>query len=324
MSPRVGAVLEPQGFSVPETLERAALVEDLGLSSLWLVQMPGQWDGATILAALAERTKRMTLGSAILPLYSRPPVVMASTAITLDELSRGRFALGLGLGHRGVGEWMVGAGAAPPAVPATREYLRIVLGAIRDGEVDHDGEWFSGHVFYPDSQARRSELPVYLGAFGPKMLELAGEVADGALLWMCTPEYVRDTAMPALRRGWERRSDGRYPGGAGFDVAVLLSAAVTPDPAADRARFGDYLANYLRVPTYRRLFTASGFGAQLAAGRADEAMIHGLGAIGDAAEVGGRIETFAAAGATQILISPTAGAFSDREQYLATVRVAVT
>ncbi|GAA4727247.1 LLM class flavin-dependent oxidoreductase [Phytohabitans rumicis] len=323
MKPRIGVVLEPQGLSVPETLERADLVENQGVSSLWLVQMPGRWDVGTVLAALAARTKRMTLGSAILPLYSRPPVVMASTALTLDELSGGRFALGLGLGLRGVGEWMVGAGAAPPAVAAMREYLRIVLDAVRDGEADHDGTWFSGHVFYPPAQSRRPDVPVYLGTFGPRMLELAGELADGVVLTMCTPEYLRDTAMPALRRGLERRTDGRWAGGAGFDVAVLLPAAVTADAVVERARFGDYLANYLRVPTYKRLFAASGFGAQLAAGRPDETMIRALSAIGDDTEVSARAEALAAAGATQLLVSSTAGAFGDRNQFLETVRAAM-
>ena len=323
MSHRVGAVLEPQGVSVPEVVERAVLSEEAGVDSQWLIQMPGRWESATVLGALAARTSRITLGSAILPLYSRPPVVMASTALTLAELSGGRFTLGLGLGHRGVGEWMVGAGEAPPAVPGMREYTEIVLAAIRSGEVDQDGQWFSGHAFYPADQGSRPELPVYLGAFGPRMLELAGEIADGVLLWMCTPEYVRDVAMPAIRRGLARRTDGRYSGGRGFEVAVLVCAAVTPDPAGDAEGFADYLSNYVRVPTYRRLFTASGFGDQVKAGRPDEAMVHALAAIGDADDLGGRMDAFAAEGVTQMLVSPTSSAFYDRQRYLDTLQAAL-
>lgn len=317
---RVGAVLEPQGIPLQETLERATLTEDLGVASQWLIQMPGRWESSTVLAALAARTARMTLGSAILPLYSRPPVVMASTAMTLAELSGGRFALGLGLGHRGVGEWMVGAGDMPPGVPATREYLQIVLAATRDGEVDHDGKWFGGHAFYAPTQTRQPDLPVYVGAFGPRMIELAGELADGVLLWMCTPGYVREVAMPALSRGLERRTDGRYPGGAGFDVAALICASVTPDVAADKEGFDSYLSAHVRVPTYRRLFEASGFGAQVRAGRPDQEMIQALAAIGDGAELRARMDMFAAEGVTQMLITPISNAFVDRDRYLDTVR----
>ncbi|MFD8386585.1 LLM class flavin-dependent oxidoreductase [Streptomyces sp. NPDC059679] len=323
MTYRIGAVLEPHGTSVPEVLERAVLTEELGVSSQWLIQMPGRWEAGTVLGALAARTRKIELGSAILPLYSRPPVVMASTALTLAELSEGRFALGLGLGRRGVGEWMVGAGTMPSALPAMREYMKIVLAVTRDGEVDVDGTWFSGHAFFPSPSNDRPELPVYMGAFGPKMLELAGELADGVLLWMCTPEYVRDVAMPALSRGFERRTDGRHPGGEGFDVALLLCAAVTPDPETDRDGFADYLSNYVRVPTYRRLFEASGYGAQLKSGRPDREMVEGLGVIGTAAELRARMDRFAAEGVTQILVSPTSTAFLQRDRYLATVQAAL-
>ncbi|MEZ0075264.1 LLM class flavin-dependent oxidoreductase [Planotetraspora sp. GP83] len=315
---RVGVLLEQRNLSPAETLARAGLADELGVDSQWLVQLPNQRDSVVLLAAMAARTGRSGIGSAILPLYSRPPVVMAHTALTLDELSGGRFTLGLGLGHRGVGEWMVGAGTTPPAVAGTREYLQITTSLIRDGEVSHDGKWFSGHASY--TGPRRDGLAVHVGAFGPKLLELAGELADGAILWMCTPGYVREHAVPALRRGLGRRADGRYPGGAGFEVAVVLNAAVTPEPEADRAGFHRYLSAYLRVPTYRRLFTASGFGAQVGAGRPDDEMVRALTAIGAAENLRSRMDDYAAAGATRMLISPTVSAHFDTDRFAGTLR----
>src|SRR5262249_27266876 len=150
---------------------------------------------------------RCVIGSAIMPVYTRPPVIAAYTALAIDELSSGWFILGLGLGHRGVGEWMVGAGAAAPALVGMREYLHIAGALIRDGEVDHDGTWFSGHSACAAKVQRRADLPVYLGGFGPKMIELAAELTDGVILWMCTPSYVSEHAKPALRAGWARRTD---------------------------------------------------------------------------------------------------------------------
>jgi alkanesulfonate monooxygenase SsuD/methylene tetrahydromethanopterin reductase-like flavin-dependent oxidoreductase (luciferase family) len=320
VNPQVGVVLEHQSRPLEDTLQRAALVEDLGAASTWLVQMPNQRESGTVLAGIACRTSRCTVGSAILPIYSRPPVVMAHTALTLDELSGGRFILGLGLGHRGVGEWMVGAGAAPPAVPAMREYLLITISLIRDGEITHDGQWFSGHALYASDAARRPTLPVHVGGFGPKIVELAAELADGVILWMCTPGYIRDHAMPALRKGWARRVDGRYPDGMGFQVTAMVNAAVTPDPAGDLEWFGQFLTAHLRVPAYRRLFTASGFGEQVQAGRGDQAMTRALALIGPPEDLQRQMAAYLAAGTTHIAISPVASAHTDTALFLDTVR----
>ena len=135
----------------------------------------------------------------------RPPVAMAQTAITLDEISGHRLVLGLGCGHRIFGEWMLGATYSASIAPV-REYLGIVTGLIREGEVSVTGSWFSGRVIY--GAPRRAGLPVYMGSVGPRMLELAAEMADGVILWMCTPGYVRDFVMPRLRAGWARRPGG--------------------------------------------------------------------------------------------------------------------
>ncbi|MEU8248905.1 LLM class flavin-dependent oxidoreductase [Nonomuraea sp. NPDC048916] len=316
----MGIVHAPQYLPLRETLHRAVMGDELGASSQWLIQMPNQPDSSIIIAGMAVRTERSMLGNAILPLYSRPPVLMAQAAMTLDDLSGGRFALGLGLGHRGVGEWMVGAGKAPHPTEGMREYLQIAAGLIRNGAVDHDGTWFSGHAMHPPTASRRPGMPIYVGAFGPRMLELAAELADGVVLWMCTAEYVRDQVVPALRRGFARRADGRYPDGRGFDVAAVVSAAVTDDPEEDRESFTGYLSEYLRVPTYRRLFSASGFDAQVKMGRADDAMFQALSVRGTPERVRARFDEYVAAGATHLVISPLGSAYTSRDRWSATLR----
>lgn len=323
MNPDIGLVLDHQGLPLAEVLDRAAAAEELGAAAVWLAQLPNQRDSATLLAGLACRTSRCAIGSAILPVYTRPPVVAAYTALTIDELSGGRLTLGLGLGHRGVGEWMVGAGVSPPAVAGMREYLSIVGALIRAGEVNHDGKWFSGHSACPASVPRRPDLPLYLGGFGRKMVELAGEVADGVILWMCTPGYVSQDAMPALRAGWARRTDGRYPAGAGFGVAVMVNAAVTNRNDADGARYGQFLTAHLRVPTYQRLFAASGFTEQVRAGRSDQAMVRALVAIGTPDQVRARVAEYASAGATHIAVVPVADAEDDARCFARTLRAAL-
>jgi alkanesulfonate monooxygenase SsuD/methylene tetrahydromethanopterin reductase-like flavin-dependent oxidoreductase (luciferase family) len=320
VNPQVGVVLEHRGLALEETLRRAALAEELGAATAWVVQLPNQRESSTVLAGLACRTSRCAVGSAILPIYTRPPVVAAYTALTLDELCGGRFILGLGLGHRGVGEWMVGAGPSPPAAAGMREYLHIVTSLTRDGEVEHDGKWFSGHAFYAADAPRRPELPVYLGGFGPRMIELGGELADGVILWMCTPGYIRQHAMPALRAGWARRTDGRYPDGAGFGVVAMVNAVVTADPADDLGWFQQFLTSHLRVPAYRRLFAASGFTEQVRAGRGDQAMARALASFGPPEQLRRRMAEYVSAGAAHVAISPVASAHADRACFLGTFR----
>ncbi|KKK06535.1 LLM class flavin-dependent oxidoreductase [Micromonospora sp. HK10] len=297
---RVGAVVDSGGIPPSALLGIVGHAEDIGMDSIWLPQLPNQLDVATVLAALSVHTKRVTLASAVLPMYSRPPVVMAQSALTADAISGGRVGLGLGLGHRGVGDWMVG-GQPAPALAATREYLTVVTSMIHDGDVNFDGTWYSGHAAYIGE--RREDLPVYLGTFGPKMLELAGELADGVILWMCTTDYLTQHAMPALRRGWARR--GGRPDG--FKIVAMMHAGVTGAPEADRDLFARTLAAYLRVATYRSLFERSGFAASIGANMADDGMIRALGAFTED-EVAQRISGYRRCGVDEIGVAPAGSA----------------
>ncbi|MQA24047.1 MAG: LLM class flavin-dependent oxidoreductase [Micromonosporaceae bacterium] len=295
--PRVGAVVDQDNLSKDGVIERARLAVESGADTLWLVQQPNQRDSSILLTSLAENTEGVRIASGILPIYSRPPIVMAQTAITIDEVSDGRFILGLGVGHRVVGEWTLG-GSYPPPAPAMREYLTIVTDLIRTGEVNVSGRWFSGRMSY--LQGARPDLPVYVGSLGPKVLELAGELADGVVLWICTPEDVRDRVMPHLRAGWARRGADRGE----FAVVVMLMAAATDTLSEDREAFRKILAGYMRMENTRKQLIASGFGDDVRAGRPSDAAVHAIAAIGDRKEVAERIVAFREAGATHFAVSP--------------------
>ena len=173
-----------------------------------------------MLAAYAAATSRIGLGTGVVPIYTRTPATMAMTAATLQEQSGGRLRLGLGVSHRAVVEGWHGQTIDKP-VAEMREYVAIVR-AILAGEPPPAGEkWqtsfaLSGIGPYP-------ELPIYVAALSPAMLRLAGEVADGAMLWLCNPEYIRAVVMPELRararaRGQDDgglRGGGRRPVGRG-------------------------------------------------------------------------------------------------------------
>src|SRR5438105_13362230 len=175
--------------TLDESVLRAKEAERLGYESVWVTQMPDSRDAAIVLAAYAAATQWVRLGTAVLPTYTRRPTAMAQMAASLDELSGGRFILGLGISHKVTVEGMWGLQLENP-VDAMREYLTIVRTTLRDGGCALEGRYFTARAVY--SGPRRADMPIMISALNPRMLELAGELADGIVLYMCTPAYVRD------------------------------------------------------------------------------------------------------------------------------------
>lgn len=299
MKTRVSLSVEHVDRSFDAIAERVGFAAKCGVDGLWVAQLPSQRNIAMLLAGLAARTPDVAIGTAVLPIYASPPVVMAQTALTLDEITGGRLMLGLGHGHRMFAEWVVG-GTYSGSVGAMREYLTIVTSLIREGDVNLAGSAFSGRAFY--AAPRRARLPVYVGSLGPRMLELAAELADGVILWLCTPSYISDVVMPSLRAGWARRQTDR----AGFGVVAMFSALVAPRTADAQARAAarSMLSGYIRMENYQKLLAAEGFGDDVRSLRAGDAMIDELCAIGSAQLVRDRIAAYQEAGVTEIALNP--------------------
>src|SRR5207249_11058874 len=195
------AVFNPAVRTLDESVVRAKMAERLGFKSVWTTQLPDARDASLVLAAYANATERVTLGTGVLPIYTRHPTATAQMAATLDELSGGRFILGIGISHKVTVEGMWGLKLEDP-VDAMREYLTIVRATLRDGAAGLEGAHFTARSVY--SAPRRAELPIMISALNPRMLELAGELADGVVLYMCTAAYVSDGVVPTVRRGRER------------------------------------------------------------------------------------------------------------------------
>jgi alkanesulfonate monooxygenase SsuD/methylene tetrahydromethanopterin reductase-like flavin-dependent oxidoreductase (luciferase family) len=305
---KMGVLINHMNQPLGEVIERARLAEKCGAGSIWLTQTAGQREIGMLLSALAANTGNVQLGMAVQPVYAHPPVVTAQTALTLDEFSGGRLILGLGVGHRVMGEWMMG-GRYTPQAEAMREYLTTVRSLVTEGEVNFAGRYYSGHATYV--APRRPDLPLYMGALGPRMLELAGEVADGVVVYMSSPAYLREQVMPRLRAGWARRPGGRPDG---FDVVVMLFSSVCDDDEVRLYRewFRRWLAGYQCMDNYRKLFTMAGFAQE---GRASDAMVSELAAIGRAEQVSQRVSEYREAGATRMIIFPMEGGQPDPAQF---------
>ncbi len=306
---RIGAYLLPRddlGRAI--TLARAA--DERGYDSLWVTHGLGR-DSFLVLAAYGQATRRVGLGTGVVPIYPRHPVAMAQEAATLAEVSGGRFRLGIGVSHRPSTE-ALGLDMGQP-LDVMREYVTVVRAAL-GGRARFEGRYY--RVAWDAAFRLPSPPPpLYLAGLSTPMLELAGELADGVVLWLCAPGYIRDVARPALARG--RAKAGKTL--EGFEIVAAVPVAVTDNVGSVTATFRDELVRYLGLPYYRAMLRASGFGEALAVFDRDRgrraaadavpaALSDALGAIGDRAAVRACVQSYRAAGVTLPVVRPIGGA----------------
>jgi alkanesulfonate monooxygenase SsuD/methylene tetrahydromethanopterin reductase-like flavin-dependent oxidoreductase (luciferase family) len=300
------------GRSLEAAVERVRLAESLGYDSTFVTHIAGR-DSLTVLAAYAAATERIRLGTGVLPIYARTPASTAQTAATIDEVSGGRMVLGLGVSHKITVEGWYGASIDRP-VAEMREYASAIRAMFRgeDPPEVEGGKWPTKFRFM--GYDVRPEIPIYVAALSPNMLQLAGEIGDGVMLWLCDPPYVRDVVVPEVTKGRERAGKTL----AGFDIVPAVPAAVTADRRATLNRVRGDLVTYLSLPFYRSMLERSGFGDEIAgfdASMADgdverakaamsEAMLESLGGFGGPDEVRGAVQRYLDAGATSPGVSP--------------------
>ncbi|KZS65830.1 MAG: LLM class flavin-dependent oxidoreductase [Mycobacterium pseudokansasii] len=188
-----------------DTVEFVVEAEKLGLDVCWVAEAWGA-DGPSALGYLAARTDRMLLGSGVLQLGIRSPVAVAQTAITLSNLSRGRFLLGLGASGPQVIEGLHGVSFARP-LARMRETVAIVRQALAGDKICHSGNEFQiprpGGEAVPMRLSMRPEhpIPIYLAALSPAMLRLTGQIADGWLGTSFVPEGAAGAYFAYLDNG---------------------------------------------------------------------------------------------------------------------------
>jgi alkanesulfonate monooxygenase SsuD/methylene tetrahydromethanopterin reductase-like flavin-dependent oxidoreductase (luciferase family) len=239
------------GRSLETALQRVETAERLGYESIYVTHIAAR-DSVTMLMAYAARSERVRLGTGVLPIYSRTPVAAAQSYATLDEYSGGRAVCGLGVSHRPTVEGWYGQTIDKP-LREMREYVSVVRAIFR-GEDPPQGERFHSHFHFMGYETR-PDLPIYVAALSPGMLRLAGEIADGVMLWLCNPDYIRDVVVPTVAEGREKAGKTLE----GFDVVAAVPAAVTGEPDAARARLREELIPYFSLPFYRAMLERSGY-----------------------------------------------------------------
>ena len=227
-------------LSPEEQVELARLADAEGLDSLWVSEAWGQ-DAVSVLGHMSAVTERIGLGSGLFQIPARSPAMCAMTAATLDTLSGGRFRLGLGVSGPQVSEGWHGVSFARP-LARTREYVEIVRRALRrEGPLEFHGEEFQlpvdgtglGKPLKLLVRPPRPDLPIYLGAIGPKSIEQAARIADGWLPFFFTPGHADALLAPF-------RESGRQ-----VDVSPVVLVCVNEDVDAARDMARPWLALYM-------------------------------------------------------------------------------
>jgi probable F420-dependent oxidoreductase len=252
--------IETQGIGVRAMGELAASADAAGLAGAWAPELYDRSATITV-AEMINRTQRIDVGTAIAYGVGRSPLTLAAEARDLDELSDGRFVLGLGNGtRRMISDWH----GLDPASPAVR--MEELVGLVRrlwhmsEGPIEHDGRFYSVH-FRPtgDVAPLAREIPIYTAGVNPRMIETAGRVADGLLgHTLFTTGYIADVVLPAIERGAEHAE--RDP--SSVKVASLIFAATSQDAEQARREVAAQIAFYSSVKTYAPLLETIGFAAE--------------------------------------------------------------
>ena len=287
------AGLAIRGLNPAETLAAIVRAEERGLPMVWSTVGGTNPDAVTLFAAAAAKTSTIGMGTAIVPTYPRHPVALASQAEVLAALAPGRFRLGIGPSHRTTIEGMFGLPMNRP-LEHLREYLTVLRSLLWEGAVDFSGTHYAVKAELPAGvEPPRTPLPI--SALRAGAFRLAGEIADGALSWVCPVPYLISTAKPALLEG--ARAAGRPAPPLIGHVPVAMAA----DREAVRAAARPQLANYGRQPFYRGMFEDAGYTINPDNSLPD-ALLDELVVSGSPDEIAARLHQIQAAGVDELLV----------------------
>jgi len=327
---RLGIVLAPfAALPAAEFVAVARETEARGYHMAWTGEASG-YDAISLMTTIAVHTERLQVGSAVLPVQTRTPVVLGQTAATLNHLAPGRVTLGIGLSSRViVGDWHGLAFA--PAIQQIREAVQVIRMVASGERVTFEGKFYRVKNFRLTAPPPARPVRVALAALGPEMLELAGEIADGVVLNWIPPETV-----PVSIRHLEVGAGKAGRTLADFEIASFIRTCVTDDVPGAREALARDITGYATVDAYASFFRVAGFADEVDAvnaawRRGDRAgavkqvsprFLDGLGVVGPAPFCRERVAEFARAGLTQPVIVPFAhGAGAEaREAPLRTLR----
>ena len=268
---------------VDKLVAGAEAAEAAGFTSIWVPQIPDEFDALTAVALMARATTRVEIGTAVMPIQTRHPVAMAQQALAVQAVCQGRFTLGVGPSHHWIVDEMLGLPYERPA-RLVRDYLEVLNAAFAGpGPVDVENDSYRVHNAIDVTDI--VPTPILVAALAPVMLRIAGEHASGTILWMADERAIGDHIVPRITKAAEEAGRPRPRVVAGIPVAVCGNDEV--DDA--RARANQLLGHAEYSPNYERLLE-----------QGDATDVGDLLAAGDEAAVTARLRSFRDAGSTDL------------------------
>jgi F420-dependent oxidoreductase-like protein len=281
---RIGIMVGPEtrrySAKVDQMVGDARAADEAGFATAWIPQLPQDFDAMTAVALMGRETSRIELGTAVVPLQSRHPIALGQQALSVQAACGGRFRLGVGPSHHWIVDDMLGLPYEQPA-KVVEEYLDV-FDAMFSGPSPVDVENARFRIHNP-LDVTDLPVPVLLAALGPVMLRMAGERADGTVLWMADERAIADHVVPRITKAAE--AAGRPAPRVVAGVAVCLCGADEVDAAVERAN--RLLGHAEYSPNYQRLLE-----------QGDAADVGDMAALGTEADVERRLRSYADAGAT--------------------------
>src|SRR5262245_2065761 len=253
---------------VARLIADAEAAERAGFASIWVPQLPGDFDALIAAALMGRATSRVELGTAVVPIQTRHPIAMAQQALTTQAVCGGRFTLGLGASHHWIVADQLGLPYERPAA-LMRDYVSVLAAAFSGpGPVDVENEHHRVHS--PIDVCDAAPMPILIAALAPVMLRIAGEHTSGTLLWMADERAIAEHVVPRITKA--AHAAGRPAPRVVAGVPVALCA--NRDADAARAHASEVLGHAHFSPNYERLLEhgdAKAVGDTMAAG--DESAI---------------------------------------------------
>jgi F420-dependent oxidoreductase-like protein len=284
---RIGLMIGPERGQyrrkAAQLVADAEAGEAAGFTSLWVPQVPGDFDALTAITLVGQATRRIEVGTAVVPIQTRHPIAMAQAALSNQAVCEGRFTLGLGTSHHWIIADMLGLPYERPA-HEMRNYLQVLNAALRGpGSVDVENDGYRVHS--PIDVTDWGPNPVVLAALGPVMLRLAGEHTSGTILWMADERAVAEHVVPRITRAAAGRPAPRVI------VGVPITVCRNDEVDDARAHANRVLGQAEFSPNYQRLLA-----------RGDATTMGHILAAGDESAVVARLRAFRDAGATDLAV----------------------
>lgn len=270
---------------VDDAVSQARRAFDDGVRQIWLAQM-FDYDAITLAALIGVAVPGLTVGTSVVPLNPRHPLVIASAAQTAQAATHGNFVLGVGLGAHHLEQQAFGISPGR-TVTRLREHLTVLRAVFHDGAVEVHGEEITAAPTAPVRVAGGTPIPVYVAAMGPKALAVTGELADGTLPFLAGPRTIEDFIEPALAKA---AADAGRPRP---EIIAMVPVLVTDDVDTGRDHAAQRLSFYDEIPSYQKVVAREGLSSA-----AD------LAIVGSAAEVRRGLQRYRDAGATEVALSP--------------------